>query len=57
MDDKNSAEPENQQSDSPGKRPYTKPAFRFESVFVVSALSCGKIDPTQKHCTFSRKVS
>jgi hypothetical protein len=39
------------------KKPYIKPAFRFERVFVTSALSCGKIDPTQTQCTFNRKVS
>lgn len=25
-----------------GKKPYTKPAFRFERVFETSALSCSK---------------
>jgi hypothetical protein len=39
------------------KKPYLKPAFRFERVFVTTALSCGKIDPTQTQCTFNRKVS
>lgn len=24
------------------KKPYEKPAFRFEQVFVTTALSCGK---------------
>ena len=24
------------------KKPYEKPGFRFEEVFVTSALSCGK---------------
>jgi hypothetical protein len=29
---------------APKKRePYVKPAFRFEKVFVTSALSCGKM--------------
>jgi hypothetical protein len=39
------------------KEPYVKPSFRFEQVFVTSALSCGKIDPTSTHCHFNRKVS
>jgi hypothetical protein len=43
--------------DDQPKQPYLKPAFRFEQVFVTSALSCGKIDPTQTQCTFNRKVS
>jgi hypothetical protein len=25
------------------KKPYEKPTFRFEEVFVTTALSCGKI--------------
>jgi hypothetical protein len=25
------------------KKPYEKPSFRYEHVFVTSALSCGKI--------------
>jgi len=40
-----------------GRKPYQKPAFRFERVFETMALSCGKIEPTQKHCHFNRKVS
>ena len=32
------------------KKPYEKPAFRFEKVFVTTALSCGKI-ATQTSCT------
>jgi hypothetical protein len=37
------------------KKPYEKPAFRFEQVFVTTALSCGKINPTQSGCTASGK--
>jgi hypothetical protein len=41
-------------SDNPGtpvnKKPYEKPSFRYEQVFVTTALSCGKIDPTQANC-------
>lgn len=41
-----------------GKRPYQKPAFRYEQVFVTTALSCGKIDPTQDSCRgLNNKVS
>ena len=39
------------------KKPYIKPAFRFERVFVTTALNCGKVDSTQTQCTFNRKVS
>ena len=27
---------------APAKQPYVKPDFRFEKVFVTTALSCGK---------------
>ncbi len=33
------------------KKPYEKPAFRYEQVFVTTALSCGKISITQTNCT------
>jgi hypothetical protein len=39
------------------KKPYQAPAFRFERVFEVSALSCGKISSTQDSCTLNTKVS
>jgi len=44
--------------DSPlPRKPYQKPDFRFEQVFETMALSCGKVNPTQKHCQFNRKTS
>lgn len=39
------------------KMPYKTPSFRFEPVFEVTALSCGKIDATQGACHSNRKVS
>jgi len=33
------------------KKPYEKPSFRFEQVFVTTALTCGKVGPTQGNCT------
>jgi hypothetical protein len=39
------------------KRPYQKPAFRYERIFETMALSCGKISPTQAQCKFNRKNS
>jgi hypothetical protein len=38
------------------KKPYEKPTFRFEQVFVTSALSCGKTG-TQAQCALNLKVS
>jgi hypothetical protein len=31
------------------KKPYEKPAFRYEQVFVTSALTCGKVG-TEGNC-------
>ena len=38
------------------KKPYEKPSFRYEQVFVTSALSCGKTG-TQAQCSLNIKVS
>jgi hypothetical protein len=37
------------------KKPYEKPGFRYEQVFVTSALGCGKITTTQAGCGLSTK--
>jgi hypothetical protein len=39
-----------------GKKPYGKPAFRFERVFETSALTCGKLSG-QGQCRLTRKTS
>jgi hypothetical protein len=39
------------------KKPYETPAFRYERVFEVSALSCGKVSSTQGDCGANRKAS
>jgi hypothetical protein len=39
------------------RKPYVKPAFRFEKVFVTTALSCGKVDPIQFLCKTNRSAS
>jgi hypothetical protein len=39
------------------KKPYEKPSFRYEQVFVTSALTCGKVTSTQSTCTGNTKVS
>jgi len=52
----NSFESKNAKSDSTSgpekksKKPYSKPAFRFERVFETSALACGKVSHTQHGC-------
>jgi hypothetical protein len=38
------------------KKPYEKPGFRYEHVFVTSALSCGKTG-TEGSCSGGTKVS
>jgi hypothetical protein len=39
------------------KKPYEKPAFRFEKVFETMALACGKVNATQHSCQFNRQNS
>ena len=39
------------------KKPYRKPAVRFEKVFETSALTCGKVQTTQSACAHNRKNS
>jgi len=39
------------------KKPYEKPGFRYEQVFVTSALSCGKITSTQSGCQHNLSAS
>ena len=39
------------------KKPYEKPAFRYEQVFVTTALSCGKFSGTQGQCFLGSKAS
>jgi hypothetical protein len=45
-------------SDNPSsavpKKPYEKPTFRHEQVFVTSALGCGKLG-TQGQCGLTNK--
>jgi hypothetical protein len=37
------------------KKPYEKPSFRFEQVFVTTALTCGKISSHEHGCHFVQK--
>ena len=39
------------------KKPYERPAFRFERVFETMALACGKISTTQSQCRSHLKNS
>jgi len=39
------------------KQPYIKPAFRYETVFVTSALSCGKTPNSSFQCNSAPKAS
>ncbi len=39
------------------KKPYVKPAFRYEKVFETNALSCGKTPNFSLQCNFSQKTS
>jgi hypothetical protein len=39
------------------KKPYKTPNLRFENVFEVSALSCGKLTASQSSCNLNTKTS
>jgi hypothetical protein len=42
--------PDTPHTQATNKKPYEKPSFRFEQVFVTTALSCGKVSSTQQAC-------
>jgi len=50
-----------QSSDNPRtpapRKPYEKPSFRFEKVFVTTALACGKMSTTQGQCMHNLSAS
>lgn len=54
---KTEAEDQRPNQKQAAKKPYVKPSFRYEQVFVTSALACGKIDPTQFLCFHNQKLS
>ena len=39
------------------KKPYEKPSFRYEQVFVTTALACGKISGTGGGCGLNPHAS
>ncbi|MGA3326101.1 MAG: hypothetical protein ABSF45_16645 [Terriglobia bacterium] len=39
------------------RKPYQKPAVRYEQVFETNALTCGKVQTTQQQCHTNRKNS
>lgn len=45
------------EKEMPEKKPYRKPEVRFERVFEVMALVCGKVFDTQLSCRGNRKTS
>ena len=47
MNDSSSDQPRTAET---AKKPYEKPSFRYEKVFVTTALSCGKVTNTQQSC-------
>ena len=55
----NPVEPEEKQptEEKQTKKPYTKPAFRFERVFETQALSCGKMNGQTGQCVHRRSAS
>ena len=55
----NPVEPEDKRpaQEKQTKKPYTKPAFRFERVFETQALSCGKMIGFAGNCVHHHKAS
>ena len=53
MDMNETTEPQNTETQ---KKAYEKPTFRYEQVFVTTALSCGKI-ATQSNCQHAGSAS
>lgn len=41
----------------PTRKPYQKPAVRFERVFETRALACGKVNVRQGSCAHNRQNS
>lgn len=54
MNDSSSERPRTEEAP---KKPYEKPSFRYEPVFVTTALSCGKISGTEFTCRHNHKLS
>ena len=54
MKDMPSAQPS---TPATNKKPYEKPSFRYEQVFVTTALSCGKIAGTGGGCGLNPQAS
>jgi len=46
---------EKPETEEAAKKPYEKPSFRFEEVFVTTALSCGKTPFTSSGCVGASK--
>ena len=42
---------------SAAKKPYHRPAVRYERVFETSAITCGKVQTNQGPCHQNRKLS
>lgn len=49
--------PDTPRTQATNKKPYEKPSFRFEQVFVTTALSCGKVSSTQASCIAHQSAS
>ena len=55
--DRDALQPAGHEIQPAAKKPYRKPAVRYERVFETMALACGKIDNSQGQCHTNRKVS
>jgi hypothetical protein len=55
--DTNHIESSEPRTPATNKKPYEKPSFRYEQVFVTTALSCGKIGGLSSACNQGPKNS
>lgn len=57
MNMNNSSGEQTQEPKMAVKKPYATPLFRFDKVFEVMALACGKVHASEHNCRISRKNS
>jgi len=56
-DESNETTDQTANQDTKKKLPYVKPSYRFETVFVTTALSCGKVSNAGFNCKLNNKSS
>jgi hypothetical protein len=57
LDKENSSGQTSEDPKKTAKKAYKTPSLRYEKVFEVTALACGKVHSTEHNCRLSRKAS